>query len=161
MQTLRRETARLEKLIEDLLDLSRLDLGKPPVILEPTDVSQLAAQLIVDRTVLAAGRHLLIDYRNEGRLPFAQADPAMLGQVISNLLTNAINYTPPGGSITVTMARQLRDEQDWLTVTVQDTGPGIAKNDYPIFSRAFIAVRRAANPAHPAPGWVSPSRHRS
>jgi len=138
LQTLRREAARLEKLIEDLLDLSRLDLGKTPVALEPTEVGQLAAQLITDRTALAAGRNLLIDYRTTGSLPFAQADPAMLGQVVSNLLTNAINYTPPGGAITVTTAQQRRDEQIWITITVQDTGPGIAKKDFPhLFERFY------------------------
>ncbi len=138
LQTLRREAARLEKLIEDLLDLSRLDLGKTPVTLEPTDVGQLAAQLITDRTVLAASRSLLIDYRTDGPLPFAQADPAMLGQVISNLLTNAINYTPAGGSITVTTTQQPRDDQNWITITVQDTGSGIAKKDFPhLFERFY------------------------
>ena len=138
LQTLRREAARLEKLIEDLLDLSRLDLGKTPVALEPTEVGQLAAQLITDRTALAASRDLLIDYRTTGPLPFAQADPAMLGQVISNLLTNAINYTPAGGAITVTTTPQRRDDQNWITITVQDTGPGIAKKDFPhLFERFY------------------------
>ena len=55
----------------------------------------------------------------------------MLVQVVSNLLTNAINYTPAGGVITVTIAPRQRDGQDWATVTVKDTGPGITKNDYP------------------------------
>ncbi|GEM_PF-2212158 len=138
LQTLRREAARLEKLIEDLLDLSRLDLGKTPVMLEPTDVGQLAAQLITDRTALAAGRSLLIDYHTNGPLPFAQADLAMLGQVLSNLLTNAINYTPADGSITVTTTQQRRDDQNWITITVQDTGPGIAKKDFPhLFERFY------------------------
>ena len=138
LQTLRREAARLEKLIEDLLDLSRLDLGKTPVTLVPTDVGQLAAQLITDRTALAASRDLLIDYRTGVSLPSAQADPAMLGQVISNLLTNAINYTPAGGAITVTTTQQRRTDQNWITITVQDTGSGISKKDFPhLFERFY------------------------
>ena len=138
LQTLRREAGRLEKLIEDLLDLSRLDLNTTTLILEPTDVNQLAAQLTADRTELAARKNLLIDYRAEGNIPYAQADAALLSQVISNLLTNAINYTPPGGVITVTTAARQRDDQLWVTITVQDTGPGIAAADLPhLFARFF------------------------
>jgi PAS domain S-box-containing protein len=138
LQTLRREAARLEKLIEDLLDLSRLDLGRQPMSLAPTDVNQLAAQLIGDRTALAASRRLLIDYHAESPLPFAQADPAMLSQVVSNLLTNAINYTAEGGMITVATAARTSDEQIWITITIQDTGPGISAHDRArIFERFF------------------------
>jgi PAS domain S-box-containing protein len=138
LQTLRREAARLEKLIEDLLDLSRLDLGRQPIVLAPTDVNQLTAQLIADRTALAASHQLLIDYRAEQPLPLAQADPAMLNQVVSNLLTNAINYTPAPGLITVTTAAHRRDEQNWITITIHDTGPGISAHDRTrLFERFF------------------------
>jgi PAS domain S-box-containing protein len=138
LQTLRREAARLEKLIEDLLDLSRLDLGRQPIILAPTDINQLAAQLIADRTALAASHELLIDYRAESPLPFVLVDPEMLSQVLSNLLTNAVNYTPPGGLITISSAARQRDGQSWITLTIQDTGPGILPHErMHIFERFY------------------------
>jgi PAS domain S-box-containing protein len=149
LQTLRREAARLEKLIEDLLDLSRLDLSTTPLILESVDVNQLAAQLTADRTELAARKNLLIDYHSESDYHFAQADAALLGQVISNLLTNAINYTPAAGLITVTTAQRTHDNRHWITVTVQDTGPGIPAQDLPhLFDRFYrgVAGRKSGAP---------------
>ena len=150
LQTLRREAARLEKLIEDLLDLSRLDLGTTQLVLNSTDLNQLAAQLIADRTALAAQHHLVVDYHSDSNMPLVQADEAKLVQVMSNLLTNAINYTPPGGQITVsTVLRDLQGEH-WGTFTVQDTGPGISPQDLPhLFERFY---RGAAGRKSGAPG---------
>jgi signal transduction histidine kinase len=62
----------------------------------------------------------------------------MLSQVVSNLLTNAVNYTPAGGVITVTTAVRQRDEQTWITITIQDTGPGISPHDHAhLFERFY------------------------
>ncbi len=138
LQTLRREALRLEKLIEDLLDLSRLDLNTVPLYLGPIDLNQLAAQLIADRTELAARRELVIDYHAEDVVLPGLGDSARLVQVMSNLLTNAINYTPPGGQIVVTTGLRQHEEQDWSTFTVQDSGPGISARDLPhLFERFY------------------------
>lgn len=138
LQTLRRETARLEQLIEDLLDLSRLDLGTTRLALTPTDLAQLLAPLVADRSALAAAKNLTIDYQAELGRVMAEVDPALLVQVASNLLTNAINYTPAGGLVTVTIGRQTRDDRAWAVFTVQNTGPGISALDRPhLFERFY------------------------
>jgi signal transduction histidine kinase len=135
---LKRESARLEKLIEDLLDLSRLDLGTHKVDATPTDLNQLTAQLIADRSALAASRQQTIDYQPGPGVVIALADPMSLSQVFTNLLTNAINYTPAGGLITVSVGYQRYDNQDWATFTVRDTGPGISAIDRPhLFDRFY------------------------
>lgn len=94
MQTLHRETRRLEKLIDDLLDLSHLDLNAAAFYLEPTDINYLTAELAQDRIALAADRGLIIDCQLTSDLPPALIDPQRFTQVMSNLTTNAMNYTP-------------------------------------------------------------------
>jgi PAS domain S-box-containing protein len=136
--TLRRESDRLRKMIEDLLDLSRLDRGMTPIQPAPTDLNPLLGQLVADRAALAAERGLSLEFAPTPDLPPAMVDVSMLAQVISNLVTNALNYTSAGGHVMVTTARQLREDLGWVTFTVCDTGPGISAKDRPhLFERFY------------------------
>jgi PAS domain S-box-containing protein len=138
MQTLRREHGRLDKMIEDLLDLSRLDLGVTQIQPAPTDLNLLLSQLIGDRTALAAEHQLVLDYQPYNDLPLALIDPVMLMEVITNLVGNAVNYTPAGGMITVITATREHEGQTWVTFTVQDNGLGISLKDMPhLFERFY------------------------
>ena len=149
MQTLHRETNRLEKLIEDLLDISRLDMGTVPIRLTPIDLNQLLEQLIADRTAMVTERGLTIEFRPKRDLPPALADSAMLTQVVSNLMTNAINYTPRAGIVSMSTTKRQVADQIWITITIRDTGPGITVADLPhLFERFYRgeAGRRSGAP---------------
>ncbi len=138
LQTLLRESSRLENLIENLLSISRLDMRQLPIELRPTDVNLLITQLVFDRAALITERGLLLENRPAADLPPAQADPALVIQIMSNLMTNATHYTPPGGVITLSTARQQRRDRDWVTLTVKDSGPGItAKDSSHLFERFY------------------------
>jgi len=100
-QHLKRETDRLARLIEDLLYLSRLDQGHAPFNPVALDLNRLAQEFVADRAPLAADRQLTITLQTVEQLPCALADEQMTGQVLSAILTNALNYTPAGGSILV------------------------------------------------------------
>ena len=138
MQTLHRETRRLENLIDDLLDLSRLDLNAAEFYPEPADINQLAIEFVQDRIAMATERGLIIDCQFAADLPPALIDPQRFTQIMSNLTTNAMIYTPAGGLITASTAVRQHAGNDWITFTVRDTGLGISEQELPhIFERFF------------------------
>jgi signal transduction histidine kinase len=149
LKTLLRETRRLEKLIDDLLELSQLDQGVLAFQMEAADVNYLTAELVQDRILMAANQGLVIDCQLASEPLPALIDPARFTQVVSNLMTNAINYTPSGGLITVSTAAQHQAEAVWVTITVRDTGSGIPSQELPhLFDRFFRgAVSREAGVA--------------
>ena len=104
--------------------------------LAPIALNQLLAQLVIDRSDLARAQGLRIESQLEPELPLAMADATLLMQALSNLMTNALNYTPGGGTVTLSSALQTDDDQAWVTCAVRDGGPGISAKDRPhIFDR--------------------------
>jgi signal transduction histidine kinase len=82
-----------------MLTFSRIQLGKTGRKIQPMDVNQVVSQLVVDRAFMAATEDIRLKYEPLNDLPPAMIDPNWLSQALSNLLTNAINYTPVGGNI--------------------------------------------------------------
>lgn len=138
LETLRRETGRLTHLIEDLLTISRLEAGRLHVNLKPIDPNELIADLVHDRKLMAANRGLTLLFEPSAEPLAAQADPTLLAQCLSNLLTNAINYTPAGGTIWLRTGLQGQATSSGVVITVQDTGVGISAEEVPlIFGRFY------------------------
>ena len=152
METLRREAARLQQLIEDLLRISQLDLAAIQFQLAPIDVNQLLAQLVIDRSDLAGDRGLQIASRPAPDLPMAAADSTLLLQALSNLMTNALNYTPAGGTLTLSTALQSGDDRAWVTCTIRDSGPGISARDRPHLFERFYRGEAARDYTIPGTG---------
>jgi signal transduction histidine kinase len=150
ISTLQRETKRLGFLIEDLLTISRLEAGRVNITIKPTNVNELVADLVCDRTILASNRQLTLTFTPDSAVPPALTDASLLNQAISNLLTNAINYTPPGGAVMLS-THLVPDESDWwVTIDVHDTGVGIADEEINrIFERFY---RGSASRETGAPG---------
>ena len=148
-QTLQRETFRLQTLIEDLLDLSQLDSKAASFHFELTNINYLTVELIQDRSALAAERGLLFDCHLAADLPMTNIDPRRFTQVMSNLTMNAINYTPAGGTITLTTAIEQEDNSDWVAFMVQDTGRGISPQEIPhLFERFYRGAASHTSAAH-------------
>jgi PAS domain S-box-containing protein len=149
LATLKRETDLLQRLIEDLLSLSRLDMGKTKMRPMLTDLNGLLGDIVRSRSELLASRGLTLTMHLDPKVPPIQADTGMLAQVFTNLLTNAMNYTLPGGMITVSTAlRRVEDDAGpeagapgrgtWITFSVSDTGLGILPSERErLFERFF------------------------
>ncbi len=132
-----RDIDRLDTLIEDLLRLSRLEQGRVDLQLAWTDLHTLVVQFLNDRTLLCQKRGLHLQYQNSVEIPDVYVDGGLLEQAFSVLLTNAMNYTPAEGTITVNISRKQEDEVFWVGICVQDSGPGIEPQEIPLLFERF------------------------
>ncbi len=141
MSILRRETERLGSLIEQLLAISEYDADQVALKKEMTDINALIRVLVGDRARLIGSRELQLTVETAPDLPRVPADPQQLMRVMTNLLNNATNYTPPGGRITLETAQRTSEGQRWVGFSVADTGPGIPEDERPrVFDRFFRGI---------------------
>jgi signal transduction histidine kinase len=129
------EAARtLEGLIEDLRTLALADAGGLTLRREPVDIGLLVNETLTlfDGAAADAGLRLTADLPPD--LPLVQADPGRIQSVVSNLVSNALRHTPPGGSVEVGVHRS----GDHLEVSVRDTGMGIAPELLPDVFERFV-----------------------
>jgi signal transduction histidine kinase len=141
MAILRHETERLGILLEQLLAISEYDRATVDLRLGPVDLNSLIRVLIADRARMIEARGLALCVEAEGDLPKVPADSRLIMQVMTNLLTNATNYTPSGGSITLRTGRRSADGSNWVIFSVADTGPGIPEEERPhVFERFFRGI---------------------
>ena len=138
LETVASETRRLARLVQQTLDLSRLENHTAPLNIEPVDIVQLVRSIVNNQQQLFRTKDLHLRFTNEtqGRAAVAEVDPDMITQCVINLMSNAMRYTPEDGWVVVSVHGDRRH----VMVTVSDTGIGIAKED---LSRIFGRFWRA------------------
>jgi two-component system sensor histidine kinase BaeS len=139
------EAVQLQHLINDLQDLGAADAGALRLHLEPVRVDDLLGQVAAAHQGPAetAGVTLRVFTAPGSSPPLTEADPVRLRQAVSNLLSNAVRHTPPGGR--VTLRSYVTDTGDEVAVEVADTGSGIAADDLPYVFDRFWRAEKSRN----------------
>jgi len=141
---------RLVRLINDILDLERMQSGRAPLTYRNCDLEELARQAIDAMTPMAeaAKVQLLL----EAGPAHVEVDPDRLQQVMTNLLSNAIKFSPAGSQVTVLIERLL----DGVTISVRDNGRGIPKDNWnrSLTASSRLTPRMPGRRVEPAWGWL-------
>ncbi len=125
-------------LINDILDLSKIEAGKLELNLEAVNVEEFCQSCLVFVRTQAMQKRIAVAFEPDERVPTMPADAKRLKQVLVNLLTNAVKFTPEGGRIGLTVAEQEGGEA--VRFTVWDTGIGIAEHDAAKLFHAFTQI---------------------
>jgi signal transduction histidine kinase len=143
LKVIKNNADRLHMLVNDLLNISRIETGKTTLDLRPVDVPQVIEQVVEGHLrgrIQHEGKALTVRMEIGSALPMVNADSARVTQILTNLLDNAFNYTPEQGEIKI----QAEAEDNFVRIRISDSGIGIAEeNQNKIFDRFFRAEDEA------------------
>jgi len=132
LRLIRDSAQQMDRLIQDLIDVTRVETGRLMVDQQPVAMAELVEGALRTLRPLVKEAKLKLSVQVPAKLPSVSADAERIGQVLSNLIGNAIRFTSPGGKITVSAV----SEGELVRISVTDTGTGISKEQLPhIFDR--------------------------
>jgi len=136
------ETLRLQRLINDLLDLSRLQAGRVQIDLEPMDIRGIIENVIVKLKIEGDKKNIKINYQNPENLSAVMGNEDRIEQLLIILMDNAISFTPEGGKVDV----NVREDKNFVRIFISDTGVGISPEDLKhIWERFYKADKSRGN----------------
>jgi two-component system phosphate regulon sensor histidine kinase PhoR len=140
LEIVHRQTERLGRLIDDLTELSNIELGKVSLHVAPTPLDEVIDSVLALVLPRARAGQVSVSVQIPARLPAVEADHDRLAQILINLVDNAVKYTPRGGAVTI---RAAVTGPTVMEVAVEDTGVGIPAADLPRVTERFYRVDKA------------------
>jgi two-component system phosphate regulon sensor histidine kinase PhoR len=123
----------------DLLDMTRLDTGKLSLTPEPAMLGKVITRVVSMAKNEAAKKNIQLRSEFEPDIQLVDIDKSRITQVLFNLLTNALKFTPVNGSVDVNLYRD-PDRPDWICISIADTGCGVAEDQLPYIFRRYYQV---------------------
>ncbi|MBI4345994.1 MAG: HAMP domain-containing histidine kinase [Elusimicrobia bacterium] len=120
---------RLSGFINDLLDVAKIERGKMECVLRPTRIQEVAGEVVQFFEAKSKEQRVSLTSKVDPGFPLVQADPERIRQVIVNLVSNALKFTPEGGHVWIGSEQFREGERKWAEVTVTDTGRGMDRQD--------------------------------
>jgi len=136
--TIQKQVILLERSVEDILTLTRLDAGALEIEREPVDLRVLADEVVVSMRPLAEPKQIALHWKKPAAAVMTMTNPRIIARVLRNLVDNAIKYTPAGGMVKVQTIPIMIKGQPYVEIQVKDTGLGIApEHQEQIFERFY------------------------
>ena len=139
LRVIMNESDRMTKIVQDLLELSRFDSGNSKMTLEEFAIEQSVREVYSAIMLEARKREHVLNLELEWKLPQITGDRSRIEQVLMNIITNALKYTPDGGTIDIYSG----SAGDFVWVKIEDTGVGIPEDDLEHVFDRFYRVDKA------------------
>lgn len=146
LQRIHRNANQLLRLINQLLDLSKIDSGMMRIDLARGEVVNFMREIVDTFAPLANSKNIGLTFHSSERQKETLFDPSALEKITYNLISNAIKYTKKNGKVEVNLLFRIRNRETWMTLEVSDNGPGIESSDHDrIFDRYYRSSKEHTN----------------